>query len=66
MLLQMVLTSESLATNDAGMRPNTSVNPLVSRQFFVSGERLSAGLYVALERSLPCNNENACYIPVQI
>jgi len=64
-LLQVILAPESFAADDAGVRPDASVNPLVSRQFLVPGEGLPAGLNVALERSLACNDENECYIPAR-
>jgi len=63
-LLQVILASESFAADDAGVRPDASVNPLVSRQFLVPRKRLAAGFDVALERSLACNNANERYIPV--
>lgn len=50
--LQMILASESLTANDAGMRPDTGVNSFVPRQFLVPGEGLPAGLDVAFERPL--------------
>lgn len=55
-LLQVILTAESLAANGAGVWPHAGVDPLVPRQLLVPGERLPAGLDVALERSLACNN----------
>jgi len=64
-LLQVILAPESFAADDAGVRPDASVNPLVSRQFLVPGEGLPAGLHVALERSLACNDGNERYIPAR-
>ena len=51
MLLQMIPTAETFGADGAGERPQSGVDPLVSGQLFVAGERLSARLFVAFEWS---------------
>lgn len=55
-LLQVIFTAESFAAKQAAVRSNAGVNSLVSGKLLVSGERLFAGLKVALERPLAWND----------
>ncbi len=50
-LFQVIPTAETFGADGARERPQSGVDPLVSGQFFVASERLSAGFFVAFEWS---------------
>ena len=51
MLLEVIPTTEPFGADGAGERPQSRVDALVSRQFFVARESLAAGFFVAFEWS---------------
>lgn len=60
-LLQMILSTESLTAHGAGKGSEASVYPLVSSQFFVPGESLAAVRLITRKRSLSCRGKHNRY-----
>ena len=50
-LLEVIATTESFRTNGARERTKSCVDALVSRQFFIAGERFAARFFFAFEWS---------------